>query len=231
MARYEEGSQLLRSFHYHFRLRRNYDHCCKQVWKDSTILEDWRPWLTRICSKHTTDSFYMTLTFTGHVVSCIVRAFSDGCTTSIIGRGTQHPELTFPLPLGKLLFSLGYFLWVPFCIQSNLLHSECSWDGKYWTRSMVIPDRSFIQSNECPPCWDPSSLHVPITPCIMKSQKEIKAFILIFGIASWAQTCLIRKNVLWDTPQTPNQKTKQLRALSQIRNNDWPFKSLNCLII
>lgn len=175
--------------------------------------------------------FYMTLTFTEHTVSCIISVFSDGCITCTISRGTQYPGLPFPLPLGKLLFNLGCFLWLPFCIQSNLLHSECSWDGKYWIRALVIPGVSFIQSNECPTCLDPSSIPQPIRSCIMKTQREIKAFISIFGIASWLQTCLIGKNVLLNTPQIPNQKAKQLRPLSLIRNNDWPFKSLNCLII
>ena len=58
MARYAEGNQLLHSFHYHFRVRRNSDHCCKQVWNDSTILEDWRPWLIKVWSKHSTDILY-----------------------------------------------------------------------------------------------------------------------------------------------------------------------------
>jgi hypothetical protein len=54
----------------------------------------------------------------------------------------------------------------------------------------------------------------------MKTQREIKAFILIFEITSWAQNYLIRKNVLLDTPLNPNQKAKQLPPLSLIRNND-----------
>ena len=57
MARYAEGNQLLHSFHCHFRVRWDSDHCCKQVWNDSTTLEDSRPWLTSVWIKHSTDSF------------------------------------------------------------------------------------------------------------------------------------------------------------------------------